>query len=193
MDAQCYVAIDKSRLSVKQEVCFARMYLCGHTSYCMYRLDSVRMLDTSSQESLAEYIVRPPVSLKKIPYEPFKGRLLFHTTYSHYFKQNLDMFEALDFLAERAPGGWRASRPTAPISQERGYEPLSESEEEVETNARKRACDAPSCEGIRGRPFALPEVRRGDESHRNHRGSRRDQTHPSAPRKERAFTARIRS
>ena len=29
-----------------------------------------------------------------------KGRLLFHTTYSEYFKQNLHMFDALDFLAE---------------------------------------------------------------------------------------------
>ena len=33
-------------------------------------------------------------------YEPFKGRVLFHTTYSEYFKQNVHMFDALDFLAE---------------------------------------------------------------------------------------------
>ncbi|MBW8003128.1 MAG: hypothetical protein FVQ80_14095, partial [Planctomycetes bacterium] len=39
-------------------------------------------------------------SLKKIRYEPFKGRVLFHTTYSEYFKQNVHMFDALDFLAE---------------------------------------------------------------------------------------------
>jgi len=38
--------------------------------------------------------------LKKITYEPFKGRVLFHTTYSDYFKENLHMFTALDFLAE---------------------------------------------------------------------------------------------
>ena len=40
------------------------------------------------------------ISLKKIRYEPFKGRALFHTTYTEYFKQNLHMFDALDFLAE---------------------------------------------------------------------------------------------
>jgi hypothetical protein len=40
------------------------------------------------------------ISLKKIRYEPFKGRVLFHTTYSAYFKQNVHIFEALDFLAE---------------------------------------------------------------------------------------------
>jgi hypothetical protein len=33
--------------------------------------NSVRILDQSSQESLAEYIARPPISLKKIRYEPF--------------------------------------------------------------------------------------------------------------------------
>ena len=62
--------------------------------------NSVRILEESSQENLAEYIARPPISLKKIRYEPFKGRVLFHTTYSEYFKQNVHMFDALDFLAE---------------------------------------------------------------------------------------------
>ncbi|MFP4705613.1 MAG: transposase [Spirochaetaceae bacterium] len=62
--------------------------------------NSVRILDKSSQESLAEYIARPPISLKKTRYEPFKGRVLFHTTCSEYFHENLHMFDALDFLAE---------------------------------------------------------------------------------------------
>jgi hypothetical protein len=62
--------------------------------------NSVRILDQSSQESLAEYIARPPISLKKIRYEPFKGKVLFHTKYSEYFKQNVLLFDALDFLAE---------------------------------------------------------------------------------------------
>ena len=62
--------------------------------------NSVRILDESSQESLAEYIARPPISLKKIRYEPFKGKVLFHTKYSEYFKQNAHLFDALDFLAE---------------------------------------------------------------------------------------------
>ena len=67
--------------------------------------NSVRILDQSSQESLAEYIVRPPISLKKIRYEPFKGRVLFHTTYSECFKENLHMFDALDFLAQLTRSG----------------------------------------------------------------------------------------
>ena len=62
--------------------------------------NSVRILDGKSRESLAEYISRPPISLKKIHYESFKGRVLFHTRYNEYFKENLHMFEATDFLAE---------------------------------------------------------------------------------------------
>ena len=48
--------------------------------------NSVRILDESAQESLVEYIARPPISLKKIRYEPFKGKVLFHTKYSDYFR-----------------------------------------------------------------------------------------------------------
>ena len=62
--------------------------------------NSVRILDHNTQESLSEYIARPPISLKKIRYEPFKGRVLFHTTYSEYFKENVHLFDALVFLAE---------------------------------------------------------------------------------------------
>jgi len=62
--------------------------------------NSVRMLDRKSKENIGQYMARPPLSLKKITYEPFKGRVLFHTTYSDYFKENLHMFNALDFLAE---------------------------------------------------------------------------------------------
>ncbi len=62
--------------------------------------NSVRILDHNTQESLSEYIARSPISLKKIRYEPFKERVLFHTTYSEYFKENVHLFDALDFLAE---------------------------------------------------------------------------------------------
>ena len=52
-----------------------------------------------------------PISLKKIRYEPFKGRLLFHTTYSEYFKQNVHVFDAFDFLAELTQDAWPRSNP----------------------------------------------------------------------------------
>jgi hypothetical protein len=136
--------------------------------------NSVRILDESAQESLAEYIARPPISLKKIRYEPFKGKVLFHTKYSEYFKQNVHLFDTLDFLAEltqhippkglqlirryglyasrtkgrwnempwvaeRAPKGWRATHERDVAAEDLGYEPLSDGDEEVAVDARKRA------------------------------------------------------
>jgi len=136
--------------------------------------NSVRILDESAQESLAEYIARPPISLKKIRYEPFKGKVLFHTKYSEYFKQNVHLFDALDFLAEltqhippkrlqlirryglyasrtkgrweempfvaeRAPDGWKATHPSSAGNDHMGFEPLSDRDEEVNVDARKRA------------------------------------------------------
>lgn len=47
-----------------------------------------------------------------IRYEPFKGRVLFHTTYLEYFKQNVHMFDALDFLAELTPDAWASNTTT---------------------------------------------------------------------------------
>jgi hypothetical protein len=136
--------------------------------------NSVRLTDAKSKESLAEYIARPPLSLKKIRYEPFKGKVRFHTKYSDYFKENVHLFDALEFLAEftqhvpprrvqlirryglyssrtkgrwsqmphvaaRAPEGWRVSHPPdIPDPEDRGFEPLDDSEE-VTVDARKRA------------------------------------------------------
>jgi len=65
--------------------------------------NSVRILDDSSQESLAEYIARPPISLNKILYEPFKGRVLFHTKYSSYFKQNIHIHASCYVAIDESP------------------------------------------------------------------------------------------
>ena len=69
-----------------------------HSGFSIYH--SVRILDKKSMESLAQYISQHPISLKKIHYEPFKGRVLFHTHYNEYFGENVHIFEALDFFAE---------------------------------------------------------------------------------------------
>ena len=65
-----------------------------------YYTKGIIMGSIKSKDSLAEYIARPPLSLKKIRYEPFKGKVLFHTKYSDYFKENVHLFDALEFLAE---------------------------------------------------------------------------------------------
>ena len=38
--------------------------------------------------------------MKRIRYEPFKGKVLFRTKYSEYFGENTHLFDALEFLAE---------------------------------------------------------------------------------------------
>jgi hypothetical protein len=90
-----WLLVEKELLSEE----FARNLLSWKNSG--FSIDnSVRVTNAKTQESLAQYISRPPVSLKKIRYEPFKGRVLFHTTYSEYFGENTHLFDASDFLAE---------------------------------------------------------------------------------------------
>ena len=64
--------------------------------------NSVRIYgsDHNARESLAQYIARCPISLDKITYEDFHGKVLFKTTkYNDYFKENFRVFDALDFIA----------------------------------------------------------------------------------------------
>jgi hypothetical protein len=51
-----------------------------------------------SRESLAQYIARCPISLKKIIYESFKGRVIFKTKYNAYFKENLKVYDPVEFI-----------------------------------------------------------------------------------------------
>ena len=54
---------------------------------------------SKKRESLAQYLARPPISLKKVSFESFHGKVLFHTSYSEYFKEDLGLFSAADFIA----------------------------------------------------------------------------------------------
>ena len=54
---------------------------------------------SEKRESLAQYLARPPISLNKVSFESFHGKVLFHTHYNEYFKENLKLFDASDFIA----------------------------------------------------------------------------------------------
>ena len=62
---------------------------------------SIRFFGGSQKEreNLAQYIARPPISLKKIILESFHGKVLFHTNYNEYFEENFRLFKASDFIA----------------------------------------------------------------------------------------------
>ncbi len=55
--------------------------------------------NSKKRESLAQYLARPPISLKKVSFESFSGKVLFHTSFNEYFKENLKLFDASDFIA----------------------------------------------------------------------------------------------
>jgi len=68
-----------------------------------FSIDNSVMLyphDDKAKEALAQYMARYSVSLKKLVYEPIKGNVLFHTKYNSYFKENLKVFSAEDFISE---------------------------------------------------------------------------------------------
>ncbi|MBA7470751.1 hypothetical protein ES707_06038 [subsurface metagenome] len=54
---------------------------------------------SKERESLAQYLARPPISLKKVSFESFHGKVFFHTSFNEYFKENLKLFDAADFIA----------------------------------------------------------------------------------------------
>jgi hypothetical protein len=51
--------------------------------------------DEKAREGLCQYIARFPASLQKIVYEPAKKKVLYHTTYNEYFKENLKIIDRL--------------------------------------------------------------------------------------------------
>lgn len=56
--------------------------------------------DNKAREGLCQYIARHPVSLQKITYDRAKKKVLYHTKYNDYFKENVKLFTAADFIAD---------------------------------------------------------------------------------------------
>jgi hypothetical protein len=55
--------------------------------------------DHRARQALAEYAARAPLSLQKLTYDALGGKVLYHTSYSPYFKQNTTLWDAVDFIA----------------------------------------------------------------------------------------------
>ena len=55
--------------------------------------------DHTARQALAQYIARPPLSLQKLTYDRSGGKVLYHTTYNPYLRQNTNLWSATDFIA----------------------------------------------------------------------------------------------
>jgi hypothetical protein len=79
---------------------FAETLLCWkHSGFSVdnsVRLDGG---DHKARQALAQYIARAPLSLQKLTYDRPGGRVLYHTAYNPYFKQNTTLWNATDFIA----------------------------------------------------------------------------------------------
>ena len=50
--------------------------------------------------NLSQYIIESPISLQKILYAQSNGTVIYTTKYNEYWKQNMKLFKAGDFIAE---------------------------------------------------------------------------------------------
>jgi len=66
-----------------------------------FSVDNSVGIPASSQKArvnLSQYIIRHPVSLKKIMYIKEKGNIIYHTKYNGYWKENIKLLKAADFI-----------------------------------------------------------------------------------------------
>jgi hypothetical protein len=73
-----------------------------HSGFSIDNSIRITASDNKAREAIAQYMARCPVSLNKIIYEPFKGKVIFKTKYNKYFKENLKVYDADEFIARLA-------------------------------------------------------------------------------------------
>ncbi|HOS45638.1 MAG TPA: transposase [Paludibacter sp.] len=71
-----------------------------HSGFSIDNSIRVATSDNKAREAIAQYMARCPISLNKIIYEPFKGKVIFKTKYNKYFKENHKVYDADEFIAK---------------------------------------------------------------------------------------------
>ena len=74
----------------------------NHSGFSIDNSIRIAASDNKAREAIAQYMARCPVSLNKIIYDPFKVKVIFKTKYNKYFKENLKVYEADEFIAKFA-------------------------------------------------------------------------------------------
>ena len=80
---------------------FARKILSwNHSGFSVDNSVPIPASSRKARLNLSQYIVRHPVSLQKILYARSNGTIIYKTKYNEYWKENIKLFKALDFIAE---------------------------------------------------------------------------------------------
>ena len=80
---------------------FAMKLLCWkHSGFSVDNSVGIPAASKKARVNLSQYIIRQLVSLKKIMYIKEKANVLYHTKYNDYWKENIKLFKATDFIAE---------------------------------------------------------------------------------------------
>jgi hypothetical protein len=80
---------------------FARKILSWkHSGFSVDNSVPIPASSRKARVNLSQYIVRHPVSLQKILYARSNGTIIYKTKYNVYWKENIKLFKANDFIAE---------------------------------------------------------------------------------------------
>ena len=70
-----------------------------HSGFSIDNQVKIPAFGQKAREALSQYIAKPPVSLKKVLFEQYDGRVIYYSDYNDYFKRNMQVFSVHDFLA----------------------------------------------------------------------------------------------
>ncbi len=70
-----------------------------HSGFSVDASVSIPASSKKARINLSQYIIRHPVSLQKILYARSNGTVIYKTKYNEYFKENVKLFSAADFIA----------------------------------------------------------------------------------------------
>jgi hypothetical protein len=71
-----------------------------HSGFSVDASVSIPASSKKARLNLSQYIIRHPVSLQKVFYARSNGTIIYKTKYNEYFKENIKLFKAVDFIAE---------------------------------------------------------------------------------------------
>jgi hypothetical protein len=79
---------------------FSETLLCWrHSGFSVDNYVHLDGSDHTARQALAQYIARAPLPLQKLTYDRVGGKVLYHTSYNPYLKQNTSLWDAADFIA----------------------------------------------------------------------------------------------